>query len=257
MTDERSLMPQDMMSRMDALAKEPVGVDKILKLDFVLMESIKYKSLFGKIISMVLALLKDNWEELQDKDLADIQEVWTELKKIGFDPPNAAESYSFQSYAIARTGFEWTTITNLMRVARAWYMKQLPEEVSIPEKVELVDPATGEKTGEEIEFDPLNVDWTKLSLCTRPLKGGEMDDKTFGLLANPTTTFSQLRQETIKLPEAKGARRRIYVQDGLLMVYSPALNEPIIFGNIDLDSEHEDVVWAVNRIIVATGARVQ
>jgi hypothetical protein len=257
MKDEQSLVPQNMMSRMQALADEPVGIDKILKLDFVLLEALRYQKLLGKVTAMVLVLLKDNWEELQSKEMADIQEIWTRLGKMGFEPLSDPPSYSFESYVIARTGFEWTTISNLMRVARAWYFKQLPEKISIPKKVELVDPSTGEKTGEKIDFDPLEVDWTKLSLCTRPLKNGEMDQQSWGLLANPKTTFSQLRQETIKLPEAKGARRRIFVQDGLLMVYSPMLREPIIFGSIDLDSKNEDVIWATNRILIAIGAKVQ
>jgi len=255
---EHSLIPADIMDRVDALAKEPVSVENILRLDFALSEAMRYQKMLSKVTSIVLVVIKDNWDQLLQQDMASIQDVWSSLKKMGIEPLQGPdESYSFESYAVARTGYEWTTISNLMRVARAWYLKQLPEGVEIPKDVEIVDPATGKGTGEMVEFNPLEVDWTKLSLCTRPLKDGEMDKQSWGLLANPNTKFRDLHRHTMGLSETGGPQRRIIVQDGLLMVISPSLEEPQIFGSLDLDSNHDDVIWAVNRVLVAIGAKVR
>jgi len=252
MTD---LIPRNVMAQLDSLADEPLGIDKILRLDHVLVEALRYQKLLGKVMSIALALLRDNWEQILERDPSEIQDIWKAFEKLGFEPPTK-DSYSFESYAIARTGFEWPTISNLIRVAKPWYLKEGPISKQIPDKIKLIDPITREETGDTIDFDPLAVDWTKLSLCTRPLKDGEMTTETWGLLANPSTTFSQLRSHTMQMPQAQGQNRRIIAQDGLMLVVSATQPEPRVFGNLDIDSEDEDVMWAVNRILVSCGIRV-
>jgi len=121
----------------------------------------------------------------------------------------------------------------------------------------LLDGRSGKPTGEIVEgLDIAEVDISKLLLCVSLQGKGEMDDEAWGLLANPDVTHKALRARLMNSSKVD-YRRRIIVEDGLMHVVGASVDGQKPFGSLDTDSEDEDVIWAVGRVLAAIGAKVK
>lgn len=245
--EEQSLVPEDLVtSAINIVNSDKSDVAKICLTDFLLSDVLRKHKELSKVIGIILAKQKQIWAQLSEEK---IHAIWQELQWCG----EKDFGYSFESYATQRTGLKWTTIINLIRVARTWYL----DGPDVPEQIRLIDAATGEPTGETVGgLDIGALDVSKLLLCTRLQREGRMNGETWGLLANPDVTHKQLRSRLMS-DEKVSFRRRIIVEDGLLLVMNPAEAEAKIFGELDLASDDEDVQWGVGRVLTAIGAKVK
>ena len=243
----QSLVPEDLVtSAINIVNSDKSDVTKICLTDFLLSDVLRKQKELSKVIGVILAKQKQIWATLpEDKIRAIWEELrWCDEKDFG---------YSFESYATQRTGLKWTTIINLIRVARTWYL----DGPDVPERIKLIDAATGEPTGETVGgLDIGTVDVSKLLLCTRLQREGRMNGETWGLLANPDVTHKQLRSRLMS-SEKIDYRRKMVCEDGLLIVMNPAEAEAKIFGSLELDSDDEDISWATARALNCLGAEVK
>lgn len=245
--EEQSLVPEDLVtSAINIVNSDKSDVTKICLTDFILADALKRQKELSKVIGIILAAQKDLWSALSEEKVHAIwQELrWCEEKDFG---------YSFESYATQRTGLKWTTIINLIRVAKTWYL----DGPDVPEQIKLIDAATGRPTGETVSGLDINaVDVSKLLLCTRLQREGRMNGETWGLLANPDVTHKQLRSRLMSNQKID-YRRKMVCEDGLLIVMNPAEADAKIFGSLELDSDDEDIIWATNRVLAAIGGTVK
>ncbi len=245
--EAHALVSGDMLSSLSRIMSSDEGtIKKLCLADVLLCNATRGQKELGKAMAIILAKEQDMWADLEQER---IYELWKELRWCSEEEFN----YSFESYAIHRTGLSWSTISNMMRVARVWYL----DEPEVPERIQLMDGKSGEPTGEIVEgFDTALVDTSKLLLCTSLQKKGEMDEEAWGLLANPDVTHKALRARLMNSSKVD-YRHRIVVEDGLMYVMGAAIDGRKAFGSLETDSDDEDVAWAVGRVLAAVGAKVK
>jgi len=218
-------------------------IEKLCLLDQLLGDLLRKQKELSKATAVLLAKQQELWDDLGPDT---IYALWEELRW------SEEPTYSFQDYAMHRTGFRWTTLINLIRTARVWFL----QNVKVPEKIRLLNPATDEPLKETVsDFDPSKADMSKLLLLASVQQRGDMTEKEWGLLANPDTTHRQLRRHLMNSKSVK-FKRRIICQDGMLVVMVPALDEALIFGSLEIDSTDPDISWAVEKTLMALNAKV-
>ena len=244
---EQSLVSGDMLSSLNRIMSSDEGtIKKLCLADVLLCNATQGQKELGKAMSVILAREQDMWAGLEQEQ---IYSLWKELRWC----PDEEFNYSFESYAIHRTGLSWSTISNMMRVARVWYL----DEAEVPNQIQLVDGKSGELTGEIVRnLDIASVDISKLLLCTSLKAKDRIDDEVWGLLANPEVTHKTLRARLMNSSKVD-YRRRIIVEDGLMYVTGAAVDGRKAFGSLDTGSDDEDIAWAVARVVAAIGAKVK
>ena len=211
-----------------------------------------YMKLSRKIdpsIALALAIQSRLWGSLDD-----VTTLWTQSPWCSSDEFD----YSFEQYASRRTGRDPVTLTNWIRTARLW----LIDKIGPTEDVALVDPKTGqfllEQTDGETrpimkEWDPFNVDFTKLLLCNRMAREGKLDDVGFGLLANPETRWSDIRDYIHGLlpwertPIEEPHELSYFIQAGMLWVRKGGMSE--VIGSLEWTSENMLVREGISKLV--------
>lgn len=193
-------------------------------------------------IALGLYSLRELWDEI---DMDFVQRCWKESPWC----PKERFNYTFEQYATGRTNRKWVTVENWIRTARVWLSGEFEE--NFPEKVQLIDPKTGEKC-DTIDFDPWKIDASKLLLCNRALIKGEMTEDAWGLLSNPEasfsdiTTFINLGQEpSDRYKELQiSAKRWMFIRGGLLLVQEVG-GEPEKVAELEWGTKSDLVEWAL------------
>jgi len=245
--EEQSLVPEDLVtSAINIVNSDKSDVTKICLTDFLLSDVLRKQKELSKVAGIILAKQREIWPGLSEEEIYAIwQELrWSDEKDFG---------YSFESYSTQRTGWKWTTIINLIRVARTWYL----DKPDVPQEIKLIDAATGEPTGETVDgVDISKIDVSKLLLCTSLQGEGRMNGEAWGLLANPDVTDKQLRARLMSSEKIK-YRRQMFCEDGMLIVMNRAEAEAKIFGSLELNSDDDDIIWACNRVLNFIGGAVR
>jgi len=110
--EERSLVSGDTLESLSRIMSSDEGaVKKLCMADALLLNAAERQKELAKAVAVILAKQREVWDGLEGEK---IRSLWQQLRWCPEDEFN----YSFESYAIHRTGLKWTTISNMMRVAR-------------------------------------------------------------------------------------------------------------------------------------------
>lgn len=200
-------------------------------------------------LALALAIQKKIWGDLDDVSKLFEISPWCSSSEL---------DYSFEQYASRRTGRDPITIYNWTRTAELWLL----DRIGPTEKVALIDPMTGLKMLEQrdnetvpiaIEWNPFEIDFTKLLLCNRSAKENQIDDVGYGLLANPESRWVDIRDYIHGiLPWSRQLHQEhhelsFFIQGGLLYARKGAMSA--IIGSLELDSEDFLVREAIARLV--------
>lgn len=208
--------------------------------DLRLADLMKFQGVINRVTAITLYTMRRAWDHLGEEG------AWRLWKQNPWCPEDDF-NYSFEQYAQRRTGYKWTTLNNMIRTARLWFVRD--NHVEIPERVEAVDPKTGERTGEIVEFNVWDVDSSKLYLCNSKLLRGEMTEEDWGVLANPKSTFNDVWKNVVRSDEPDGPRGfYLYLEGGLLFAAETGF-EPVAVGELFVDDDSDLVQKGLDRLI--------
>jgi len=207
-------------------------------------------------LALALAIQRKMWGSLDDVAQLFKTNPWCSSSEL---------DYSFEQYASRRTGRDPITIYNWTRTAELWLMDGLGPK----EEILLIDPKTGqvllEQTNGETQpitrkWDPFFPDFTKLLLVNKTAQDGKLDDVGFGLLMNPETRWSDIRDYVHGLlpwertPLEEDTSMGFFIQSGMLWVRKGDMSE--VMGTLDLDNDNQLVREGIARMVRTFGITI-
>ena len=223
--------------------------DTMLRQDHLIQGYIKLNRKIDPGIALALTIQSHLWDSLDDVTALWSQSPWC---------PSTELDYSFEQYACRRTSRDWITLVNWIRTAQLW----LVDKVGPTGDIALIDPETGQILLEQSngethpvikQWDPFMVDFSKLLLTNKQAREGQTDDQFWGLLANPETTWHDMRDYVNGLKpwdksiENEYKELSFFLQNGLL--YTKKGDHSEIIGSLEIDSENQLVREGVAKFV--------
>lgn len=185
--------------------------------------------------------------KLQAASLWMISEIWSTLSydiTLQWD--------DFQSYARERTGYDDSTITNYIRVARVWYNPDLAlDRVTLcdSEGNEVIDGASGGLLS--IKPDPFTVPISKLILTATAYEEGRLTETDMGMLFNSDVTWNDVRERLRDNRLISAPITRFFLEGTQLVVTENGVSKG--FGELYLFDDDPLVRKGVQHVLIGAG----
>lgn len=198
----------------------------------------------GLTVGMAYALhiIKKHWEELP-----------LEFRK-GYN-------YQFDVLVMRETPIKPETFDNYERAIKTFIVegKKPVGTVEIPKRNKFKEPVIeGEVVRENVEFDPLKIPLSKLSIMRSAVEKDQMTDKRWGMLVDPGITADQLRSELYTRPQPTDPDLSMtwYLAGDVLVVSE--MGEEAVIGRLDFTEygRNELVTNGIKRILHCLGIKL-
>lgn len=193
----------------------------------------------------------EKWRKLQAFSLWMVDLIWPDL------PYEITLNWkSYWDWAKQRTGYDQSTISNRLRVARAWW----DPSVKLPDRVILRDengqPIIDGRGGGVLSIspNPLDPPISKLILTAKAFEEGELTEEELGMVFNPKVTFNQMHTRLLDRRLGDGRSITRYSLDGPFLVITED-GESEAFGELYVDDESRLIKRGIEHILAAASVR--